>query len=71
MEAGTSSMLRVTAKGNAQFNTELGVLDWAQMGTESDYSTSNLEGLGKLRPSQFSAIISRVTADGTRLEPTP
>ena len=71
MEAGTSSMLRVMAKGHAQFNTELGVLDWAQMGTESDYSTSNLEGLGKLRPSQFSAIISRVTADGTRLEPTP
>lgn len=71
MEAGTSSMLRITAKGTAQFNTKLGVLDWAQMGTEADYSTSNMEGLSTLKPSQFSAIISRVTPEGVRLEPIP
>lgn len=71
LEAGTSSMLRITAEGSAQFNTELGILDWAQMATDADYSTSNMEGLGTLRPSQFSTIISRVTVDGTRLEPTP
>jgi hypothetical protein len=71
MEAGTSSLLRVHAKGAAQFNTEWGVLDWAQIGTESDYSSSNLQGLSHLRPAQFSTILSRVTADGTKLEPVP
>ena len=71
LEAGTNSMLRIKAEGAAQFNTELGILDWAQIGTVADYGTSNFEGLGQLKPSQFSAIISRTTADGTRLEPMP
>ncbi len=71
LEAGTNSMLRIKAEGSAQFNTEFGILDWAQIGTDADYGTSNFEGLGSLKPSQFSAIISRVSADGTRLEPVP
>lgn len=71
MEAGTSSMLRLTATGRSQFNTVLGVLDWAQLGTDSGYAASNLEGLSHLRPPKFSSIVSRVNSEGETLDPTP
>ena len=71
LEVGTNAMLRIKAEGTTQFNTELGIIDWAQIGTEAEYGASNFEGIGSLKPSKFSAIISRVRPDGTRLDPAP
>ena len=67
MEEGTLSILRVNCDGRSGFNTDLGVLDWAQVTTRSAYGTSNLGALSGVPPSRFSSKLARVLPDGSML----
>ncbi len=69
IEVGTNSMLRINATGNSQFNTAVGVLDWAEISTDTDHSTSNMAGLTKAKPDSFKVSISRIGDNGALLKP--
>lgn len=71
MEQGTSTMLHISGVGRAQFNTELGQLDWSEVSGEVEYAAANLEGIGNEQRSSFSSWAARINADGQWVEPTP
>ncbi len=68
MEAGTTSFMKVTTEGRGEFNTALGVLDWAEVRTKADYSASALNALTGVGAYSYSGWLVRVHADGTRVE---
>jgi hypothetical protein len=69
MEAGTTPILRINSKGRSSFNTDRGIVDWAEVRTKSAYGTSNLDALSGLPPSSFTSKVSRILPDGTQLFP--
>ena len=71
MEAGTSTMIHLTAKGRSQFNTALGVLDWSAVETQASFSASNLASFSGMKPASHSSWAGRVDEAGIRLEPVP
>ena len=71
MEAGTSAMIHLTAKGRSQFNTALGVLDWSEVATEASFSASNLGSFSNNKPASHSSWAARVDEAGVRIEPEP
>lgn len=71
MEAGPSSLIRITAAGRTQFNITTGLIDWAEVTTRSEYGASNFDGLGGAGPSSFSGWLGRIDAEGNHLQPQP
>jgi hypothetical protein len=71
MEAGTSAMIHLTAKGRSQFNTAIGVLDWSEVATEASFSASNLGSFSSKKPASHSSWAARVDEAGVRIEPVP
>ena len=68
MEAGTTSFMKVAMKGRGEFNTKMGVLNWAEVSTKADYSASALNALSGVGAYAYSGWIVRVQTDGTRVE---
>lgn len=71
MEAGTSTMIHLTAKGRSQFNTAVGVMDWSTVETQASFSASNLASFSSMKPASHSSWAGRVDEAGIRLEPVP
>lgn len=71
MEAGPSSLLRITATGRTQFDTNTGLVDWAEVTTRSAYGTSNFDALSGVGPTSFSGWLGRIDAEGNHLQPQP
>jgi hypothetical protein len=68
MEAGTTSFMKVTTGGRGQFNTKLGVLDWAEVSTSAAYSASALNALSGVGAYSYTGWMVRVDETGARLE---
>ena len=68
MEAGTTSVMKVGMEGRGEFNTKMGVLNWAEVSTKAGYSASALNALSGVGAYTYSGWIVRVRTDGTRIE---
>jgi len=68
IEAGASAMIRISVSGTSQFNASLGILDWSEVNTKTDHSTSNMQGLSKHGPPRYSARLGRVLETGEVLK---
>jgi len=64
MESGTTPMMQVSCRGRSRFNTQLGVLDWAEVIRKSSFSSSSV-GLGALSGAPPSSFRSRVVRVGS------
>jgi len=71
VEMGTNSMLRINSTGNTQFNTALGLMDWALVSTDSDHAVSNMAGLSMVKPDSFKVSLGRISESGALLKPPP
>jgi hypothetical protein len=68
MEAGTTSFMRVSTEGRGEFNTAMGVLNWAEVRTKAKYSASAINALSGVGAYRYSGWVVRVRPDGTRVE---
>ena len=60
-EAGSGPMMLLNCQEKSQFNTKLGVLDWADVKRKSTHSSSNIGmGAGTVPPSKFRTRITRL-----------
>ena len=59
--SGSVPMMLLSCKGRSQFDTELGVLNWAEVKRKSTHSASNIGmGAGTVPPSKFHTRIARI-----------
>ena len=60
-DVGSAPMVHLNCRGKSQFNTKLGVLDWAEVHRKSAQSSSNIGmGVGGVPPATFRTQITRV-----------
>ena len=60
-DAGSVPVMLLNCEGRSQFNTEMGVLDWAEVKRKSAHATSNVGmGAGTVPPSKFHTRVARV-----------
>ena len=59
MGSGIAPMLRMNSQGRTRFNTQLGILDWAEVTTKSAFSTSSVGAVSKAGPGVLRVRVSR------------